>query len=185
MSKSTAKGRPPGETPGVTLPMNAWGWLAPGIMVALLLLAVGLILYPNKPAAAIIPAVLVGVVLTIVGKRRSPAASLRVDDVGLHALWRDQMLDVPWQYVTRVKRASVWFEAAAVTDQPTAKIPTAVKKAIIRGRLPRVNFVSFTWSLQAGPAAEVVRRNRPDLLGAPTGEVAGTGGSGLTEPDTD
>ena len=80
----------------LVLAMNPLGWLAPAVLVALLILAVGLLVYPTRPLLPLGLAVLVLLGLGYVGFRRRTQARLTIDRFGIRLHWREQRMDLPW-----------------------------------------------------------------------------------------
>lgn len=162
--------------PPVVLSINALGWLGPAVLVGLAILALGLLMNPS-PVLPVISSVFAVVLLGFFGYRRRSKAHLTVDRHGMTACWRQEKVDIPWRSVQRIKGSTVWFEAATVLDQPGKTVPVTVRRAVVRGKTPKVRLITFTRSLSEGPVGEMVRRYRPDLLAAP---VAST--DGATQP---
>lgn len=157
MSAST-KQRP------IVLPMNALGWLGPAVLISLLILVLGLTVYPSFPAFPVGAALLALLVLGLVGYRRRARASLTINRTGLHAVWSGQKLDLRWDMLRRVKGATVWFDAKAVTGQPSNEVPPAVRRAVLHGQVPKIKLLTFTRSLTTGAVGEAIRGRRPDLF---------------------
>jgi hypothetical protein len=144
--------------------MNALGWLGPAVLISLLVLVLGLTVYPSFPAFPIAAALLALLVLGLVGYRRRSRASLTVDRSGLHVVWSGQKLDLRWDMLRRVKGATVWFDAKAVTGQPPNEVPAVVRRAVLHGQVPKIKLLTFTRSLTTGAVGDAIRARRPDLF---------------------
>ncbi len=156
------KGR--SDEQALVLAMNPLGWLAPAVLVALLILAVGLLVYPTRPLLPLGLAVLVLLGLGYVGFRRRTQARLTIDRFGIRLHWREQRMDLPWAKLSRIKGSTVWFDPSAVIKQPGGQLPASVRRAVIAGRVPKIKLLTFTRSLSQGQVGDAVRRHRPDLL---------------------
>jgi hypothetical protein len=150
----------------VVLSINLLGWLGPAVLVGLVLLALGLMMNAN-PMLPVLSSLFAVALLGYFGYRRRSQAHLTVDRHGLVAQWRHERIDIPWRSLQRIKGSTAWFDASTVLDQPGKTVPATVRRAVVRGKTPRVKLITFTRSLSTGEVGDIVRRYRPDLLVPP------------------
>jgi hypothetical protein len=150
----------------VVLSINLFGWLGPAVLVGLVLLALGLLMNTN-PTLPLLSSVFAVALLGFLGYRRRSQAHLTVDRHGLVAQWRHERIDIPWRSLRSIKGSTAWFDAAIVLEQPGKTVPATVRRAVVRGKTPKVKLITFTRSLSSGEVGDMVRRYRPDLLAPP------------------
>ena len=150
----------------VVLSINLLGWFGPAVLVGLAILALGLMMNPN-PLLPVLSSLFAVALLGFFGYRRRSQAHLTLDRHGMVAQWRRERIEIPWRSLQRIKGSTAWFDVSTVLDQPGKTVPATVRRAVVRGKTPKVKLITFTRSLSSGEVGDMVRRYRPDLLTSP------------------